>query len=148
MNAAVDHSQIYHNGRTFPEHCAWLDSLTGDDYPMVYMPPGCLINLAYVSYFKLALLTVEMPAAVRLRLLEAIAGMVSGSVTAEAVAAIEPACNTAVEMFHELHKVGTTQVSRAFHDGNMFSLLAKLNPSLLRALELCHRHQPAPQASP
>ena len=37
MTSAAD-SAIYHNGRTYAEHCAWLDSLVGDEYRIVYTP--------------------------------------------------------------------------------------------------------------
>jgi hypothetical protein len=136
-NAAID-GGIYHNGRTYVEHCAWLDSLIGHDWMMVHMPTGHLFNLAYVAYFKYALLTIRMTAAMQMKFLDAIAGMVRGPVTAEAVEVIAPACTTAVQMMNELHKVPRSEVTRTFRDADMFRLLAKLNPSLLRALELCH----------
>jgi hypothetical protein len=144
MNTAAGDAAIYANGKTYAEHCAWLDSLTGHDWMMVNMPIGHLFNLAYVAYFKYALLTIRMTAAMQLKVLDAMAGMVRGPVTAEAVEAIAPACDTAVQMLHELHKVPRSEVTRTFSDADMFRLLAKLNPSLLRALELCTYYPPVP----
>ena len=144
MNTAPDDTAIYAHGRTYAEHCAWLESLTGHDWMMVEIPRGHLMNLAYAAYYKAALLKIPMTASLRLKFLDAIAGMIYGPVTAEAIEVIEPACETAVQMMHELHKVHISQVSRAFYDGDVFRLLTKLNPSLLRALELCRYHQSVP----
>jgi hypothetical protein len=144
MNAVTEDTAIYHNGRTYSEHCAWLDSLTGDDYRMIYLPSGHLQNLAYVAYFKYALLNVSMTADQQIKFLDCIAGMVYGPVTAEAIEAIQPACATAIEMLHELNKIHLSQRCRAFEKGNMFRILAELNPSLLTALRLCQFHGPVP----
>jgi hypothetical protein len=144
MNAATDDTAIYANGRTYAEHCAWLDSLTGHDWMMVHMPGGHLFNLAHVAYFKRGLLTMKMTAGDQMKFLDGIASMAFGPVTAEAIEAIEPACDTAMQMMHELGKVHFTQQTRAFVDGDVFRLLTKLNSSLLRALELC-RLGPVPQ---
>jgi hypothetical protein len=135
-NAAID-GGIYHKGRTHGEHCAWLDSLTGDEYRIVYMPCGYLFNLADVSRWKHALLTVEMTSGERLKILDGIAQCVYGPVTAEAIAVIEPACDTGRKILEEISSLDVTEQSRAFNDGDVFRLLLKLNPSLLRALELC-----------
>jgi hypothetical protein len=145
MSNAASDGGIYHNGRTYAEHCAWLDSLTGDEYRIVHTPVGHLMSLAYIAHFKYALTTLSMEAHERLRFLNYIAGCVDGPITADAVAAIEPACATAVQMLHELNKVPRGQAPRTFQDGDVFRLLSRLNPSLLRALELCQRHQPVPQ---
>lgn len=144
MNAVLDDTAIYANGRTYAEHCAWLESLTGDEYRIVHMPRGHLMNLVAVAYFKHALLTLPMTAADRMKFLDGITSVSYGPVTAAAVEVIEPACKTAVQMMHELQKIDRTAQTRAFIDGNMFELLAKLNPSLLKALELCNLG-PVPQ---
>jgi hypothetical protein len=135
-NAAVDGS-IYHNGRTDAEHVAWLDSLEGDERRLVFMPPGHLFNLAEISLLKRGLLKFDLPMDVKMRALETITGCAFGPVTSEAIAAIEPCCDVGAEMFKELHSLERSQQSRAFADGDVFRLLAKLNPSLLRALDLC-----------
>jgi hypothetical protein len=143
-NTATDDA-IYHNGRTYAEHSAWLDSLTGNEWRMVYTPSGHLQNLAYIAYFKHALLNFKLTADFQLKLLEHINSCVYGLVTAEAVAAIEPSCDVGAEMLSELNKVPRSEVSRAFREGDVFRLLAKLNPSLLRALELCQFNGSVPE---
>ena len=101
--------------------------------------------MAYVAHFKYALIALPMAAHERLRFLNSIASCIQGPVTAAAIAAIEPACAAAVQMLHELNKVPRGQTTRAFQDGDVFRLLTRLNPSLLRALELCQWHSPVPQ---
>jgi hypothetical protein len=145
MNEAATDCKIYHNGRTYAAHCAWVDSLTGDDYRIVHMPAGYLFSFAHIAYFKHGLLNVEMTAHERLRFLNYIARCVEGFITAEAVAAIEPSCATAVQMMQELQKVPRERRMRAFEDGDVFRLLAKLNPSLLGALRLCLYHEKVPE---
>jgi hypothetical protein len=137
MSNAATNGGIYHNGRTYAEHCAWLDSLEGDEYRMVFMPRGHLFNLAEISLFKYVLLNVETTAYYRLKTLDAIAECVFGPVTEEAVAAIEPCCETGRKMLAEIHSLPVEKQMQAFEKGDVFRLLARLNPSLLRALELC-----------
>jgi hypothetical protein len=138
-------NEIYANGRTHAEHCAWLDSLTGDDYCTVYLPVGHLFNLAEASYLKRALLKTEMSADLRLKILQSIGECVFGPVTAEAVAAIEPCCNTGAAMLHEIHSLDVAKQTSAFQDGDVFRLLAQLNPSLLVALRLCMLNDRVPE---
>ena len=135
-NAAID-GGIYANGRTYAAHCAWLDSLVGDEWRMVYMPSGHLFNMAEISLFKYVLLNVELTAYYRLKTLDSIAGCVFGPVTEEAVAAIEPCCEIGRKMLAEIHSLPIAKQTSAFCDGDVFQLLAKLNPSLLAALRLC-----------
>ncbi|KRR22632.1 hypothetical protein CQ14_30970 [Bradyrhizobium lablabi] len=136
--------EVYANGRTYAEHCAWLGSLTGNEYRIVHMPIGHLMSMAYVSYFKYALLNCEMTAAERLRLLDGIAKCVHGPITSEAIEVIDPACATALQILKEINSVGRERACQAFHNGDCFRILARLNPSLLRALELC-RLGPVPE---
>jgi hypothetical protein len=136
MIAATDDTAIYHNGRTYAAHCAWLDSLTGDEYRIVHLPTGHLFNLAEISLLKYALLNVEMTAHYRLKTLDAIAGCVCQTVPDEAVAAIEPCCDTGRKMLAEIHSLPVEKQTQAFDKGDVFGLLAKLNPSLLAALRL------------
>jgi hypothetical protein len=147
MSTAVDDTVIYTNGRTYAEHCAWLDSLTGNDWRIVHIPVGHLQSLAYIAYFKCALLTLPMTAAERMKFLDGIGSCIYGCITAEVVEAIEPACDTAVQMMHELQKVHRAERTQAFRKGDMFHLLAQLNPSLFRALELCNLG-PVPEVPP
>jgi hypothetical protein len=48
-------------------------------------------------------------------------------------------------MFQELNSLPVEKRSQAFRDGDVFRLLAKLNPSLLRALRLCQFNSPIPE---
>jgi hypothetical protein len=132
-------SQILIRGRTEDEHIAWLHSLRpdSDEYRIVHMAIGHLFNLALVSCCKQTLLTMEMKAGERLKLLDGMASTIFGPVTAEAVAAIEPAGDDDAEMIAEICSLPVGKQTQAFQEGDVFRLLAKLNPSLLRALEIC-----------
>jgi hypothetical protein len=145
INAAINDTAIYHNGRTYAEHCAWLDSLVGDEYRIVYMPIGHLNSLATVSHLKFMLANLRMTAGERLKTLEVINMCVHGSVTHEAVAAIEPCCETGRKMFQELNSLPIEKQTQAFQDGDVFRLLAKLNPSLLSGLRLCQFNEIVPE---
>jgi hypothetical protein len=138
-HAGIDHTLIYANGRTYPEHYAWLDSLVGDEYRIVYMPIGHLYSIATISHLKYTLLNFKMTAHERMKTLEVIGMCVHGSITDEAAAAIEPCCETGRKMFQELNSLPIEKQTQAFHDGDVFRLFAKLNPSLLTALRLCDR---------
>jgi hypothetical protein len=72
-----------------------------------------------------------------LKILDAIASTIYGPVTAEAVAVIEPVCDTGRKILEEISSLDVTEQSRTFNNGDVFRLLSKLNPSLLTALRLC-----------
>jgi hypothetical protein len=139
MSNTATNNEIYANGRTYPEHCAWLDSLVGDEYRIVHLPIGHLFNLVEISYLKYILLKLETTAQQRLRALDAIAICDAGSVTQEAVAAIEPCCESGREIMRELYSLPMGEQTWAFRDGDVFRILSRLNPSLLTALRLCDR---------
>src|ERR1700730_457824 len=143
-NTATD-GGTYHNGRTYAGDCHWLDSLVGDEYRIVYMPIGHLYSVATISHFKFMLFNFKMTAHERMKTLEVIAMCTHGLVTEEAVAAIEPCCDTGRKMFQELNSLPVEKRSQAFHDGDVFRLLARLNPSLLAALRLCKFNQTVPE---
>lgn len=130
-------TEIYHNGRTYAEHSAWLDALTGDEYRMVHMPVGHLFSIAFVSVIKHALLTIEMTAGDRMKLLDGIARVIDGSVTPAALAAIEPADDLGLKMMQEITRLPAPRQTCAFRDADVFRLMAQLNPSLLTALKRC-----------
>jgi hypothetical protein len=134
-NATLD--GIYANGRTYLEHCAWLASLKGDDYRKVYTPVGHLENLVEIAYFKRALLKFSLPPDLQLRILEFIASCADGCLSAEAIAAVQPSCDTAAEILNEFNKLDPRMRRLTWRDRDMFSLYAKMNPSLLIALRLC-----------
>ena len=85
-----------------------------------------------------------MTAEQRLKTLEVIALCVHGLLTEEAAAAIEPCCETGRKMFQELNSLPMEKRSRAFDTGDVFRLLANLNPSLLSALRLCQFNESVP----
>lgn len=137
-------TEIYHNGRTYEEHCAWLNSLEHDEWLIVYTPIGHLFSLAMVSFFKRALLEFEMSAGERLNMLDAIAGMIHGVLTAEAVAAVQPCCKIAAKMIYEIMRAPIERQTMIFADADLFRKLAQINPSLITALELCHHYGQIP----
>jgi hypothetical protein len=118
-------------------------------------PPGYLYTIAIASYFKRALVTIEMPVAERLHFLEAINGWVDGFFTERALAAIEPACKTGAEMIRECMKVDRPDDWKRgrsldlMASREVFGHLVGLNPSLLTAIQLCGPGRgPAPAGSP
>jgi hypothetical protein len=132
---------------TWEQHAAWLDGMTEDEQIVVNVPLGYRYTLVIVSHAKRALVSYEMPVGVRLRMLEAINDSVDGYFTEAALAAIEPACDTAVEMIHECMKVdeGNPRLGKgldllASHE--VFGHLLALNPSLLTAIKLCGGNTP------
>jgi hypothetical protein len=143
-NTATD-GGIYHNGRTYAEHCAWSDSLVGDEYRIVHMAIGHLFNLAIVSSWKRVLLTMEMSAGNRLQILDGIGECIFGPVTAEAIARIDPIDEVGQQMLSEICSLPIEKQTQAFSAGDVFRLLAKLNPSLLSALRLCKFNETAPE---
>jgi hypothetical protein len=139
MNMMTDDTQIRIRGRSEQEHRDWLGSLSkdSDEYRTVYMPIGHLFNFALVSSWKRVLLTAEMSAGDRLKFLDGIGKCVFGPVTAEAIARIEPIDKVGESILSEICSLPVEKQTQAFSSGDVFRLLAKLNPSLLRALELC-----------
>ena len=100
------------------------------------MAVGYRCNLVIISYLKRAVAMPGATVAETMELLEALNGFVDTILTAEAVAAVQPACNTAVAMIHESMKLPTKEwgvLGRA----DLFSEFVRLNPSLRTAIELC-----------
>jgi hypothetical protein len=130
---------------TDEQRSAWLDGMTPDEKLVVYTPPGYLSTLVIVAYTKRALVSYEIPIGERLRMLETINGFVDTAFTAEALAVIEPACHTAMEMIHECLQVdeGKPRLGKAFDlmaSWEVFGHLLKLNPSMLAAIKLFPAH--------
>ena len=134
----LDDNANYHNGRTHAEHCAWLDSLVGDDFRIVHTPTGHLFNLAVVSFWKRRLLAVETSAGDRLKYLNGIAECVFGPISEDAVATIEPICSKGEQIFFEIMSLPVEKQAQAFAGGDVFRILARLNPSLLVSLRSCN----------
>jgi hypothetical protein len=141
----ADDTAIYHNGRTYAEHCAWLASLTGDEYRIVHMPIGHLFSMAIASLLKRFLLKFSTSIEVRQRILNCLAGMAYGPVTVDAISAIEAADDTGNEIIRTITSLPKGQQVMAFGDGDVFRLVARLNPSLIKAIRLCTFHEPVPE---
>jgi hypothetical protein len=119
------------------ERRANLESLTEDEYRLVHMPCGHLFDMALVSYWKRVLLNTSTSSGDRLKFLQGLNESIHGPVTAEAVAVIEPCCETGNAMIAEICSLDVNKQARTFVEGDVFRLLAELNPSLLAALRLC-----------
>ncbi len=108
-----------------------------------YVPVGYRSEMVLVAWTKAMLVSCKnMPVGDRLRMLEAINSFVDAYFTEAALAEIEPACDTAIEMIHECLKVdeGKPRCGKAFDlmaSSGVFGHLLKLNPSLLEAIRLC-----------
>ena len=94
----------------------------------------CCFEGDLVAY---ALLELKMSASDRLKILNAIEQFIFGPVTKEAVAAIDPMCDAGRKILREITSLEPSRQMQAFQAGNVFRLIAKLNPSLLTALRLC-----------
>jgi hypothetical protein len=119
-----------------------MPEITADEAEMVlHTPIGYRYTLVIVAYTKRALVSYEIPVGERLQILEAINGFVDKTFTEAALAVIEPACDTAMEMISECMKVdeGNPRCGKAFDlmaSSPVFGHLLKLNPSMLAAIKL------------
>jgi hypothetical protein len=132
---------------TQEQHAAWIDGMTEDERLVVNVPVGYLCSMVIVSHIKRALVSCKMSVGLRLRMLELLNANVDLYFTEAALAAIEPACDTAVEMIHECLKVdeGNPRIGKGFDllaSWEVFGHLIKLNPSLLDAIKLCGGNTP------
>lgn len=104
-------------------------------------PVGYLYTAVLVSSVKSALAD-DIPADYRMKFLERLDLMANDSepwLTAEAIAAIEPMCPRAEELYNEAAKLDRGKPGRpGFLDAlaKFFPAFAVLNPSLMTALEL------------
>ena len=130
---------------TSDEHSAWLDSLSDDDRMIVFMPEGYLSELIIISQLKRALATEGATVAERMEFLEGLSGLAREPLTAEAVAAVAPACDAAIKMIHEAMTLNTNDMWRLIGRFDVFSEFARLNPSLLAAVKLCDVNCPPPK---
>ena len=116
--------------------------MTADEAEMVlHTPIGYRYTLVIVAYTKRVLVSYEIPVGERLRMLEAINSFVDNIFTEAALAVIEPACDTAMEMICECMKVdeGNPRCGKAFDmmgTSPVFGHLLKLNPTILAAIKL------------
>src|SRR5258706_5416660 len=119
MNSTIDETKIYASGRTYAEHCAWLDSLSPDENLIVCTPVGYRYALILVSITK-RLLAHEMPAEQRLRFLEFLEKQ-ADSWTADTIANIRPMCDDGFEMVREAQKLGAKKSLDVYAEHEVFS---------------------------
>jgi hypothetical protein len=118
-----------------------------------HTPVGYRYTMVLVAWTKAMLVSCKnMPVGDRLRMLEAINGFVDDNFTEAALAAIEPACPTAVEMIQECLKVdeGNPRSGKAFDlmaSSEVFGHLLKLNPSMLAAIKLFRTNPARPSSA-
>lgn len=132
-NTATD-GGIYHNGRTYAEHCSWLDSLNADEKLIVQTPAGHRYFLIVISNLK-RMLASEIPTQYRLRFLEFLDNH-SNDWPPEIIASIAPMCDAGAEIVGEAQKLGAKQALDAFAKFDIFSAFCALNPSLVEALRM------------
>jgi hypothetical protein len=129
---------------TAEAHSAWLDALEGDEKEIVFAPVGWRYTLAMVATTKRALAG-DMPPAMRLQFLQHLEKMAGAGITPEAIARVEPACDVAMRVEREAHAAaGPSGMLDILAEIDVWSELARLNPSLLAALRMCG-HQGALQ---
>jgi hypothetical protein len=121
------------------ERAAWMASLNDDEWAILHTPVGYLSVFAALTKHTLA--RCEMTVGDRLRLLEGLARLVDSRFSAAALAVIEPACDTAVEMIMEAHSLDAegshgTASYRLLTSWTVFGHFVRLNPSLLAAIRL------------
>jgi hypothetical protein len=134
MSDATIDGGIYHNGRTYAEHVAWIDSLNADETLILHTPVGYRYTLVEISDLK-RVLQVEIPAEFRLRFLEFLDRQ-SAEWGAETIASIAPMCDAGAEIVREARKLGSKQALDTFAKFDVFSAFCALNPSLLEALRM------------
>ena len=124
------------------ERIAWLDSLNGDESAIVHTPVGHRYTIVIISEIKRRLLQ-PLSAAHRLRFLEFLDSHIDLVLTAEAIAAVEPMCDEALEMVEEARKLGAAKALDVFARWEIFNAFVALNPSILTAIKMsagrCHR---------
>jgi hypothetical protein len=134
MNNAITDGGIYANGRTYAEHCAWIDAMSPDEKLILYSPVGNRYTLVLISEAKRAL-TAELPVELRLRFLEFLDSL-PDVWPAEIIASIAPMCDAAAEIMHEARKLGPQKAFDKCAEWDVFNAFVALNPSLLEALRM------------
>jgi hypothetical protein len=110
------------------------------------LPSGYRANLAMISLAKRWLTRDDLAVAERLHTLKSIKEMACGLITAPALAAIEPACGVFEEIVAKAVKLSIASkddgaaMCKVLERPEVFENLLRLNPSLIRAAELCKRH--------
>jgi hypothetical protein len=116
------------------------------------MPRGYQHMVVAISCTK-AVLSYPMKAGERLKVLERLNRLMDATITAETVEMIEPMPDVGMQIFAEARTLDredkTDQHSfQLLTDPNVFELLLSVNPSLLAAIERCHRWGHASEPEP
>jgi hypothetical protein len=138
MNNAAADSEIYTNGRTYAEHCAWIESMTDDEKEILYCPVGHRATFVMISIIK-RWLQLDLEAEYRLKFLEFLDRR-SNDFTREAIAQIEPMCDEAHEIYKEAMKLGAKKALDVLGRCEVFSAFIALNPSILTAIKMPRRY--------
>jgi hypothetical protein len=133
MNDATTDREIYCDGKTYAEHCAWIDSLGPDETLILHAPNGWRYTLVIISDLK-RMLASTIPTEHRLRFLEFLDNH-SNDWPPEIIASIAPMCDAGAEIMSEAHKLGDKMLDK-IAEWDVFSTFCALNPSLLEALRM------------
>jgi hypothetical protein len=117
------------------DHSAWQASWNDDERLLAYTPPGYRHDLVIISQVKRALQS-QMPDDLRLEFLEGLDRCVRDLLTLEAMQRVEPACDTAMKMLHEIGALSMHDRCRLMCKWNVIAAFCNLNPSLIEAMKL------------
>jgi hypothetical protein len=131
---------------------AWQASWSHDESAIAHTPTGHRYTMIIAAYVKRLLVTpaARFTANDQLKMLEGLASLIGTYFTADALAAIDPACDVFMSMVDEAKRANKDpkRCNESFEiltSWEVFNHLVRLNPSLLEAIKICHqRHAPAP----
>jgi hypothetical protein len=113
------------------------------DEEVARCPDGYKQLVIVVAVTKRVLTECEMTVAQRLDVLQKLGNLQDNYLTPAAVAAVEPACETFMEIVREARKLddgsdpGRTASSKMLVSADVFAHLRRLNPSLDTAMSIC-----------
>jgi hypothetical protein len=129
---------------THEQRCAWLDGMSKDEREIAMTPVGYRFTMISAAFVKAALSKVKMTAAERLDHLEKLNGMVDAYFTEPALAAIQPASDTEIDIIGEALELdrGSDKplLDASFElltSWEVFNHLLALNRSLMESVRLC-----------
>jgi hypothetical protein len=138
---------------TEEQRLAWHESWNEDERAVAHTSPGHRWGMVLASYLKRILIMPEakLTANEQIRVLEFLAGIVDTVFDSEALAAIEPACDTAMDIVRTAMGADTDRkrINESFDiltSWEVFWHLVRLNPSLLEAVRICQRRGVPPIA--
>jgi hypothetical protein len=117
------------------DHSAWQATWNDDERLLACCPPGYWQTLVRISQVK-RILSLEMPADLRLRFLESLNKMVHDNLSLAAMQCVEPACDTALQILKEMSLLSIDDQCRLMQKWNVIAVFANLNPSIIEAIKL------------